>query len=93
MKMNNTVIKLETLKKLRACSAQLILFKKLFGNEVEVTEELCIKYASDFEWYWAAEYLLPAPLYKQYEEATAPYLKQYQEANAQEFYKLYSSLT
>jgi hypothetical protein len=33
-------------------------FKKLFGDSVEVTEALCLEYASDFNWDWAADNLL-----------------------------------
>lgn len=33
-------------------------FRSYFGNGVEVTEELCLKYADVFDWTWAGTWLL-----------------------------------
>lgn len=44
----------EDLKAHQACDEQLALFVELFPNGVEVTEEVCLKYAQDFDWDWAA---------------------------------------
>lgn len=41
-----------------ACKEQIERFEDLFGEEVEVTLELCIKHATDFDWWWAAAHLL-----------------------------------
>lgn len=63
-----------TLARLRArgaCKDQLALFKKLFGGQVEITVELCVKHAADFDWGWAARNLLTAPARAAYEAATA----------------------
>jgi hypothetical protein len=51
-------ITLDILKKKRACLDKQRLFKKLFGDSVDVTEELCIQHARDFDWSWAARSLL-----------------------------------
>ena len=64
-------ITLAQLKKLRACGAQVALFRKYFGEEVEVTEALCVKHAQEFSWDWAAVNLLSAPALKAYNEAAA----------------------
>ena len=51
-------ITVEQLKKLKACQPQLDLFEKLGLDGVEITEELCVKHAQDFDWDWASERLL-----------------------------------
>lgn len=53
-----TTISLRQLKRLGACKEKAALFKKLFGNKVEVTEEMCIKHARDFDFAWAADKFL-----------------------------------
>jgi hypothetical protein len=41
-----------------ACIEQRNLFRILFGESVEVTEELSIYHADEFDWNWAADNLL-----------------------------------
>ncbi len=54
-----------TLKTNNACNEQVELFQKLFGDSVEITPELCIKHANDFDFTWAANNLLSkSSLYK-----------------------------
>lgn len=52
------MIMLYRLKQLGACDGQVQLFEQLFGDAVQVTEELCIKHAGVFDWQWASEKLL-----------------------------------
>ena len=59
-------ITLEQLKEHEACTRQLLLFKELFGKEVELTVRRCIKYYDKFNWDWAAGYLLSDELYEEY---------------------------
>ena len=65
-----------------ACIAQVKLFKNTFGDSVEVTRELAIKYAKDFAFDWAADNLLDAPAWKIYKETTAPAWKLYEDTIA-----------
>ena len=51
-------ITLSMLQKEHACSDQVALFKKLFGESVTVTRVLCLKHAADFDWDWAVDELL-----------------------------------
>ena len=60
-------IELKTLKELGACSEQVELFEKLFGDSVEVTEELCLKHAGDFNWNFARQ-LLSGPAWAEYDK-------------------------
>jgi len=55
-----------------ACVEQRTLFKKLFPNGVVPTVELAEKHASVFDWNWAAEHLLSAPAWAEYDRVTAP---------------------
>lgn len=62
-------ISIDTLRAHRACSEQRDLFFKLFGTEeIEVTVALCVKHAGDFDWYWAAEKLLPLEQLEEYDK-------------------------
>ncbi len=60
-------ITLARLKELGACADKLLLFEELFGAEVAVTEEMCIKHSSDFDFNWAANNLLSATAFVDYE--------------------------
>jgi hypothetical protein len=62
----------EILKKAGAWCGQFFLFKELFPKGAEITEELCVKHAYDFDWAWAAENLLSAPARAEYDRVTAP---------------------
>ncbi len=68
---------LQQLVELNACEKQRILFAKHFGTEVEITEELCEKFAGDFSWGWAAGNLLKAPAGGEYDRAIAPARAEY----------------
>lgn len=58
-------VTLQQLYDLDACPEQTRLFEKTFGQEVEITEELCEKYAAVFDFGWAVDRLLNDP----YEDA------------------------
>ena len=75
-------VTLNQLRRLRACSKQLALFKQLFGEAVTVTEELCLQHAHEFDWSWAARHLLPAPADAEYDRALAPADAEYDRATA-----------
>lgn len=61
-----------TLKMLEsACKPQRDLFAGIFGQEVELTLELCVKHASLFDWDWAAANLLTTHARAAYEAARA----------------------
>ena len=77
------IITLKQLDRRDACTGQRDLFEKLFGASVEITKELCIKHASDFDWTWAARNFLSDP-------ARAKYNKAYTSARA-EFDKVCAS--
>ena len=84
------VLLLSTLIKGDACSAQVKTFKALFGGSVEVTPELCLKMAAEFDWNWAAENLLTAAALAEYDKATAATRAEYYKVNAAtwaEYYK------
>ena len=72
-----------------ACDYQVELFKKTFGDSVEVTRELAIKYAKDFAFDWAADNLLDAPTRKIYKKTrdTAMVIYNASEATALTIYK------
>lgn len=57
-----------------ACADQVDLFVATFGKDakVEITEALCVEYATKFDWGWAAANLLPPPLYADYQAKIAP---------------------
>jgi hypothetical protein len=54
------LLKLSTLIELGACSDQVELFRKTFGESVRVTEKLCLSVSDKFAWTWAASHLLSA---------------------------------
>jgi hypothetical protein len=76
-----------------ACKEQRDLFRDLFGESVEVTEDLCGEHADKFDWDWAASRLLledgrarykraRALIRDQYLNATGPAFKAYMVAHA-----------
>ena len=84
-----------TLKMLEgACKPQRDLFSELFGEEVELTLELCIEHAAEFDWYWAAQNLLSPKATAEYDNAIAPaseaFNKAFDSASA-EYKKAYDS--
>ena len=76
------IIKLAMLKRLDVCSDQVALFKKHFGEQVEVTEAACLAHAQEFNWDWAARHLLFGPARKAYIKATASAWRAYNKALA-----------
>ena len=62
----------DTLRKEGACANQVARFVEITGGEVEITETLCLKYASEFDWDWVARRLLTGTAWKVYDEARAP---------------------
>ena len=63
-----------------ACEDQRELFEVTFGKSVEVTEELCAKYAQKFNFAWASVRLLNDDQRKTYYKAIAPHENAYFEA-------------
>lgn len=90
-------ITLEDLVNRGACHNYRVKFRDLFGEEVEVTVELCVKYAQDFDWNWARDNLLgwgkprddfdalEGPAYQEMTDVTDPAYKEYSEAR-EKFY-------
>ena len=82
--MTQKTISAAQLRALGACLDQVERFHEIFGaGEVVVTRELCIHHAQEFDWTWAAMYLLTergradyeakhAPLWADYEARRAP---------------------
>src|SRR6266567_6327819 len=75
-------ITLDMLKTAGACARQAKLFKKTFGQEVEVTVPLAKQYSQAFDWNWAAGHFLSPAARAAYLEATAPAWAAYCEARA-----------
>mgnify|MGYP000921024585 CR=1 FL=1 len=65
-----------------ACEPQRALFAELFGQEVELTLELCIEHAAKFNWCWAAQNLLPPKSQAAYDKALATASEAYDKAHA-----------
>ena len=67
-------LKIQTLVDKGACEDHLDAFRTLCGNAegIEVTPELCVAYALDFNWDWAAQHLLRASLRDDYWAKSAP---------------------
>lgn len=62
------MITVEMLKSLGACESELEVFEELFPEGTEVTEELCVRHALDFEWCWCSENLLSPAGFRKYNE-------------------------
>jgi hypothetical protein len=82
------IITVKMLKSKDACFSQVKLFQDLFGDAVEVTRELCLKHASDFDFNWAAMNLLNTSARRAYEEAVASAWRAYDEAVALAFFEV-----
>ena len=54
------LITLKDLKQAEACQGAVLLFEALFGDSVEVTKELCLKHAHNFDYGFAGSHFLPA---------------------------------
>ena len=70
-------VTLKQLKRLNACKDQYDLFASLGLDGVEITGELCIKHAQDFDWNWAAHNLLRKPYREAFDLATKPHWEVY----------------
>jgi hypothetical protein len=82
---------LQTLIDEHACLSQAEFFGNTFGDSVEVTPELCLSVAYQFDWDWAARHLLSAwadydrvraSAQADYDRATAPARADYVRARA-----------
>lgn len=72
-----------------ACDQQVERFRVLFGDgEIEITRQLCIKHAYDFDFNWAGHFLVSSraktwfykkdqSLWKDYQEVKSPLWEQY----------------
>ena len=78
----NMIITIAKLQQLDACPSQIIRFKELFGTEVKVTEELCVQYAQEFDFSWAAKNFLPITAQEVYWEDIVSSQKVYNETTA-----------
>jgi len=87
--MTAKILTFKTLKGLGACKDQLLRFKQLFGDKVNVTAELCNKHCDEFDWNWAAENLLPATAWAEYDSICAPALAEYHRICAPALAELY----
>ena len=70
------------LQALGACSDQVEKFRKLFPEDTEITEALCVQHAQAFAWRWAAVNLLTPKSRKVYNETRATARKVYNETCA-----------
>ena len=80
--MKSKILKLATLVELGACESQTVLFKEKFGGSVRVTETLCEKVATLFDFGWAARHLLTAQARAQFERVRAPACAEYERVTA-----------
>ena len=68
---------LETLLKRGACADQCQRFADTFGKSVDVTPELCMSVADQFDWSWAARCLLSPEARAEHERVCAPARAEY----------------
>ena len=76
------IITLRQLDAKGACQDQRDKFKEIFGSQVEVTLDLCIKHAQDFDFNWAANYLLSSTAWAEYERVRASARAEYARVTA-----------
>ena len=65
-----------------ACESDVEFFRVRFGEEVEVTEELCLSVYNKFDWHWASTTFLTAPALAEYDKVKAPALAEYDKVRA-----------
>jgi hypothetical protein len=71
------------LRRMAACKEQVDVFHTIFGTAtVSITETLCVEHANKFNWDWAANNLLPAPLYADYKAKITPLYADYEAKRA-----------
>jgi hypothetical protein len=73
-------ITLDQLRSLRACDEQVVLFEKLFGSEVELTEVLLLEYGGQFDLDWLAKKLFKGDILDEYQETCELIWAEYQKA-------------
>lgn len=78
--MKSKEIKLQTLIGLNACKDQVDLFKEIFGDSVELTEELAKEIGSKFDIDWAVKNLLIAQAKTSYFKSTDNFNKTFRES-------------
>jgi hypothetical protein len=66
------IITLSQLRAAGACAPALRRFAAEFGESTPVTPALAVKYADQYNWYWAAAHLLSPLARAEYETARAP---------------------
>lgn len=79
---DSRTLTLATLREKGACPDQIALFKRLFGDSVEVTEALAAEHAGKFNVEWAANHLLSPQAQAAYYAVTSPSLAAYEAATA-----------
>ena len=65
-------ITLRQLRRIGACKGQVALFKKTFGEEVELTRENAVAYGALFDVNWLAEVIFDATKLADYRAKCAP---------------------
>lgn len=75
-------ITVDQLRKAKACTPQVALFRKLFGDSVDVTVEAAIAVADTFDFSWAARNLLSPSALQAYHQAFDPAWQAYKQAQA-----------
>jgi hypothetical protein len=68
----NPTITLKQLDEKNACLRQRDMFEKLFGESVELSEEVVEKHAHNFDINWCAQNLLSSELYVEFIEQRGP---------------------
>ena len=71
-------ITLRQLKKLDACTQQVVLFRTTFGESVELTEDVVKEHGAKFEINWLAEKVLTPKQWANYQAKRAPLDADYQ---------------
>ena len=74
-------VTVELLDKLEACKDQRDRFAELFLRGVELTRELIVKHAQEFDWQWCAENLAGDEGLAAYRRATKPAYAAFQQTN------------
>ena len=65
-----------------ACSNQVELFRAMFGESVNVTQELCVSVADKFDFEWTALQLLTPTAQAEYERVRAQAWAEYERVEA-----------
>jgi hypothetical protein len=79
-------ITVKQLRKLKACEEQVDLFKKLFGESVEITEALIKEHSAKFDIYWLAKNLFSGSLLATYEASRDQLWATYEASHAIVFF-------